>query len=81
MSFRIFRFDGEGHITHEDSKLLGDFGFGRLVDFVDERHEVQKNFKNKAKKSFRINKSLRKWDKTKPTQAEAESPVHTKALR
>jgi hypothetical protein len=29
---------------------------------------AQKNFKNKAKKSFAINKSSRKWDKTKPTK-------------
>jgi hypothetical protein len=27
---------------------------------------VQKNFKNEAKRSFRINKMFEKWDKTKP---------------
>jgi hypothetical protein len=27
---------------------------------------VQKSFKNEAKMSFRINKTIEKWDKTKP---------------
>src|SRR6516165_2806357 len=31
---------------------------------------VQKNFKNKAKRSFRINKTLEKWDETKPILGE-----------
>jgi hypothetical protein len=34
-----------------------------------------KNFKNEAKRSFRINKTLIKWDKTKPTSAAPSASV------
>jgi len=80
ISFRICGFEGEGYVTHQDLGLQVVHA-GNVAQASRIKCNCQKNLQNKAKKSFRINKSLRKWHKTKPTPAEAESLVHPRSLR
>lgn len=81
ISFRICGFWHEGYLTHQDLSLREVYAGNVPHVSRVRRCNCQKNLQNKAKKPFRINKSLRQWDKAKPSQAESESLVHLESLR